>query len=409
MGLAQIKAFISYTVRSFIRDKSDVFWVVIWPMLLLFLTAFVFMPSSTGKPVTIKVGVVNYDNSSTPFNGTWLIELMRKVKFNGTKLFDVIIYNSEEKMLNDLKKAKIGVGLVIPNGFGANLTVGTSSLKVYVSGSSKFSIQINRQAIESFLSNLSKRVSEYKMRYALAYIGNEEFAKFLKGLVEPINVTIKEEAPLMLRLRPRILGWYVWSAIGMSFLYTGLILGATAIISEKEKGMLERILAAPISEMDMLFGKMLGGLCILFISALAVILAGIAIGAQISWNPLNAAHWIAVFSLVLVGVVTVSMGYLLSLVSKSSRAATNLGVTLGLLLTFTAGIWIPKEWLPDYFKFLAEIFPPTWGIEIIRKVLVLNRGLEVLPEFGKLVMATAVIFVLGVVAYRKTLRRYVEL
>ena len=101
MGLTQIKSFVEYTVRAFVKDKSDVFWVIVWPILLLFLTAYVFMPSASGRPITVKVGVINYDNSTSPFNGTWLIKVMSKAKFNNTKLFDIIMYNDKEKMMSD--------------------------------------------------------------------------------------------------------------------------------------------------------------------------------------------------------------------------------------------------------------------------------------------------------------------
>ncbi|UXD22222.1 hypothetical protein IPA_02700 [Ignicoccus pacificus DSM 13166] len=405
MKARRIRAFVKYSLWTFARDKSDVFWVIVWPIMLLFITANVFLPSTSGKPVTVRVGVLSHDP-----NGTLIIKAMEKAKYNGTKLFKVIRYNSMEKLVNDLKKAKIGAGIVIPKGFYRNLTSGTARLTVYVSGGSSLSVQLHEESVRSFLYYFSKEIAKRKLEYVIKYIGSNEFVmKFMKGLIEPLNVTMKRMTPTTLAQRASILGWLVWGAIGMSFLYTGLIIGATAVVIEKEKKTLDRILTSPVSEGELLLGKLLGGLTILGISAVAVVLSGLAMGARVLWNPFNPYDWIALVSLVLVGISTISMGFLLSLVSKTAKGASNLGVMLGLLFTFTAGIWIPKEMLPSYFKTLAEVFPPTWGIDIIRGVLVLGRGAEELVPFVKLLLASTVLFALGVFAYRRNLRRYVEL
>ena len=406
--MRKILAFVEYHVRSFLRDKSDVFWVIAWPILLLVLTYYVFIPPSAGRPITIDVGVVNFDNSTSPFNGTTLIRILEKVEFNGTKMFNVINYKDVNALIEDLRKGKVDVGLVIPKYFGANATYGTAKITVYISGTSPFSVQIHKSMIQSFLFTLSKEISARKVEEASKY--PPWARKYMEGIANPLNVTIKEEKPIVLRYRNTLLGLFVLSSIGMSFLYTGFILGATAVVREKERGTLDRILASPISEKEFLVGKLLGGLAILMLSAASVMIVGLAMGAKMVFDPLNPSHWLGILSLILVGISTISIGFMLSLVSSSTKSATNLGVALGLFLSFTAGIWIPKEFLPSFLKVIAEAFPPTWGIDVSRKAIALNRGFgEVYPDFLKTLIASTALLAIGVIAYKKTLRKYAEI
>ncbi len=425
MRRGRIKAFLVVSIKSFFKDKGNVFWVIAWPIILVLMSAYIFIPPSAGSPMTMKLGVVNHDTSSAPFNGSSLIEVLSSVEYNGTRLFKVKVYKAEEDMLGDLDKGRLDAGIIIPRGFGDNLTLGTAQLKVYVSGSSIYSIQVNRGVLESFLCSFSREIGLRKASIALSYI-NESFSnwpqatslntsfkefiyRFMVGLAEPINTTLVEKAPKAYTERPRILGWYVLGAVGMMMLYSGFSLGATAIVEEKEKGRLERILSTPSTPSDLLAGKMLSGLLLLLLSSIVIMFSGLAVGAEIRWNPLRPADLLVLLHFLMLGVMTISMGFLLSLVSKTTRGAGNLAVGLGLLLSFTAGIWFPKEWMPGALRMLADAFPPTWSLDAVRDIVVYRAELgDVLLPTLESLAATLLLFLLGIEAYRRIIRRYVE-
>ncbi|RLE85586.1 MAG: hypothetical protein DRJ41_00890, partial [Thermoprotei archaeon] len=244
--------------------------------------------------------------------------------------------------------------------------------------------------------------------------GNNSFLEFIHsymlGLVEPINVTIIEKTPEALSTRPAIIGWYVIGALGMMMLYTGFVIGATAVVEEKERGSLDRILSTPTREAEMLMGKTLAGLVILLLSSAAIVFTGVfVIGAKIEWNPLNITDWLVPLNLTLTGLMTIGIGFMLSLIAKTSRGASSMATTLGLLLSFTAGVWFPKEWMPVPVRKLADLFPVTWALDTIRDIVVYNAGLmESSINTVKNLAVTIVILVLGIIAYKKTLRRYAE-
>lgn len=430
MKWSHVKAFLIAGLKSFWHDKANVFWVIVWPIILVLMSAYVFIPPSAGQPVTLNLGVINYDRSITPFNGSKLIEILNQTEFNNVKMFNVIEYGNESLILNDLGKGKLDIGIVIPNRFGENITIDTSNLKVYIGGKNLYSMQVNRGFIQGFLYELSKKISFKKISITLQYVSSYEksianqtisipgynmsYSEFLKkyliGVAMPINVTMLEKPPKIFSERPLILGWYVLGAVGMSLLYTGFITGATAIVAEKERSRLDRILSTPTSETELLLGKLLLGLTILLITAVIVIFSGLVVGAKFIWNPLNPVYWLVILNFLLIGIMTISIGFLLSLVTKTSKSAENLGVMLGLLLAFTAGIWFPREWMPKAIRVLADIFPVTWSLDTIRSIMLYNISMEeAITSTIKVAASAMIIFALGIVAYRKTLRRYAEI
>ena len=346
MKWCRIKAFIVSGIKTTFREKSAVFWIFIWPIILTLMVAYVFIPPSAGQPVTLDLGVVNIDHSESPFNGTIFIDVLKEIEYNGTKLFNVKIYDNETKLVDDLRKGRLDAGIVIPNGFGENITYAQAKLVVYVSGNSIYSIQINRAIMSEFLHSFSINVGLKKIEMTMKYMnmsyvpanmttqtpwGNKSLIEFLeeyfKGLVLPVNSTIIEETPEALSNRPSIVGWYVLGALGMMMLYSGFLVGAAAVVEEKERGSLERILSTPASEIDMLIGKTISGLIVLTLSSIAIIVTGVfAAGARITWNPFEITDWLVPLNLILIGLMTIGMGFILSLLSKTSSGATSMAI-----------------------------------------------------------------------------------
>ena len=243
--------------------------------------------------------------------------------------------------------------------------------------------------------------------------GNRSWMDFMRdwmiGLASPINASFQDVKPKAFVERSSILGWMTFGAIGMSLLYSGLIIGSTMAVREKEAGTLRRILASPATSTDMLVGKTISGLITLGImSAIIVILGVYPCGAKIIWSPMNPAHWLAIILLILVSIMVIGIGMILSLIARTTESASNLSVVLGLMLAFMAGIWFPKSWLPNWMRFLADIFPATWAIDGIRSALVYGAtAAEVMPTFLKVLAAAIISYLIGVFAYKKTLRKYV--
>ncbi|MEM1673906.1 MAG: ABC transporter permease [Candidatus Bathyarchaeia archaeon] len=269
MRASAIKAFVVKDFKETFRDKVAVFWMIAWPLIWLVLTAYIFIPPGTDRPMTMRIGLVNYDASpGFPVNGSILIRALEEAEYKGVKLFNVKIYEDKALLLEDIKRGRIDAGIIIPENFGENLTLGQTTLEVYVGARSIQSTQINRYMLERFIEEFSRVVSEEKIAWAMKFIPGEyvplevlEVVEgFLRGLAKPVNATFTEVLPEALISREAWIGWYTIGAIGMTMLYSGLNIGSTALLEERQRGCLHKILASPTTPSELIFGKILSGI-----------------------------------------------------------------------------------------------------------------------------------------------------
>ena len=88
MRWSAIKAFAVKELKTTLRSREQLFWIVFWPMILVLMTGYIFIPPSVDQPKTLKIGVVNYDNRSTaPFNGSYFVQILDEVEYKGVKLW----------------------------------------------------------------------------------------------------------------------------------------------------------------------------------------------------------------------------------------------------------------------------------------------------------------------------------
>lgn len=424
MGFRRLSALVVKELKMLISDRASAFWLIAWPLVWIVLVAYVFVPPGSGTPISIDVGIVNLDKSSpgnTGFKSADLINIMDMVTYNGSKLFNVKLYNDIEALIGDLKKGRIDVGMVIPEDFSSRLAFGTAELRVLIGGRDSYSSSINYAAISSFINELNRRIALVKVNISMGYIERglanltasqpliNFIEEFMYGIAIPINTSYEEVKPEVLSSRPNILGWYTIGAIGMMFLYTGFSYGAGALYEEKERGTLRRILASPMKPWELIVGIVLSGLASMMLSAVIALTVGLLLGAHIVLNPFNPLHWVAILLLLTGAIMTIGIGIMLSTLAKTSRGAGGLGVVLGLLLSFLAGIWYPASLMPQWLRLLASIFPPTWVFDTVRNIIVFDSGLEEIgANLTEILVALAIILLFDTIIYKHRLRKYLE-
>jgi len=222
------------------------------------------------------------------------------------------------------------------------------------------------------------------------------------GIARPLNFTVKEVLPETLSTRESIIGWHTLSMIGVQILYTGLFIGALALVTEKETGTLRRILSAPVNPWNILIGKTLGGFIETGISILITIIVGIFVfGAKITWNPFNPAHLLLIPLLILGELSTIGIGLIISIFAKSARGASGIASAIAWPLMMLTGIVLPKWLLPPEFEILSYILPLSQIIDITKNIVVWNKGLDaILPVFPQLIISNITIYIIGLICYK---------
>ncbi len=425
-----VLAFLMRDIKGIFRSPSTMFWIIGYPVLLLLMTVFIWVPPSQ-PAYTVNVALTTYPEYSENIT-SMLTSIMENITINNTRLFKVVVVENESEGLELLRSGKVDALLEFPSNLWdilsgkayANNTSTVNPVRVYVL-SSGTKTQIVSSIIQGFLDRFSletikKRLeitAYYAEKYGSQYVPEEYREQFhywtqwLKTLGTPLNYTLEEVRPKGLlgafSNRAAILGWMLIGLIGVQTLFSGLIVASSSVVEEKENGTLIRILASPIKPLTLLVATTAGVLVSVALSTIAIIVVGLGLGAYIPFNPLNPYHWLAILYIVLGIFFVIGLGLTIGMFVRRSSAATTISFIIAFPAMFTTGVWWPpKEFLPQPLRLLADYSPLTQALDGARQILVYGAsGTQALAPLLYVVLAALIMYGIGVQAFKITLKK----
>jgi len=152
--------------------------------------------------------------------------------------------------------------------------------------------------------------------------------------------------------------------IGMTVLM-GSFMGGVSVVWDREFGFLKEVLVAPVSRASVAIGKTLGSATVAMVQGVVMLIFAPVIGVSLS--PLMV---LALLPLTfLLAAAMGSMGILLATRVRSMQAFQLLTQMLTFPMIFLSGVFFPPEGLPAWMNVLVKINPATYGVAIIRQVL----------------------------------------
>jgi len=404
-------------IKRTLRDPMDLFWTIVFPIFFIALTAYVFIPPGPGI-YTLKTAIINYDGSPAGFNftATNFVNVLKNITIEGRKIFDIKDYDLNlDKALNDLKRGKLHLVIVIPEGFTHNITYSRAYIEVYVSGSDIRLEQVALAEVRGVISEISKRTGQIRIEIIKSILsqyynsqGIMDWFNYIAYSIEPLQARYNITRPKTMLTRAGILGWYVIGMIGVEILFIGLFTGALALLHEKEQGTLRKLLSTPITAVDLLFGTVIDLLFSIMLSTIACILFGVyVVGAKIHWV-WDLEHLFIIPLLILASLLTLSVGIFVSMACKNYRAASGIVTIIAWPTMFLTGIWFPKFMMPEPLRILADISPLTIIIDAMRNIMVFEASLsEVIGTLPIPIVITIVLFTIASIVFRRSLEKMI--
>ncbi len=142
---------------------------------------------------------------------------------------------------------------------------------------------------------------------------------------------------------------------------------------EKETGNLEAYFVAPISRMAILLGMALGGFVNTTLRAAALLVAGTVI-FQVPFAMKEPFTALLIFFLTMVALYALGMLFA-SLFMLYGREAWHTANLLQEPVYFLSGSYFPTSYLPSLIQLLASLIPLTFGLDGIRRVVIMGQGI----------------------------------
>ena len=278
-----------------------------------------------------------------------------------------------------MRRGEISVAVVIPRDFEARLArPDRPAWQVVVDGSDQ-SVQAAARQLAAFpLGSLDYGATS---RPGSQPVPNVEIVNFYNPeRLAPLNT--------------------VPGLIGVILTMTMVIFTAMAIVRERERGNMEMLIATPLSPLELTVGKVLPYIVIGIVQVTLILLLGLAVfdvpvrGSIVDVYVVSLAYISA----------TLALGVLISTLAKSQFQAMQVAFFTFLPQILLSGFMFPFDGMPKLAQWLAEIFPLTHFLRLIRGIMLRNASVgEMWIELAAL--GAFVVIVMGIASarFRKTL------
>ncbi len=182
-------------------------------------------------------------------------------------------------------------------------------------------------------------------------------------------------------------GWAI------QFLLFALSASATSLFRERDAGLFQRLLAAPVTRAHILWSKFLYGVTLGLVQLTVLFMAGsILFGIEVLPH-LPLLLLVCTFA----AAACTSFGMLLAAISPNAEAASGLATFLIMLMSALGGAWFPITLMPVFIQGFSKLTLVYWSMEGFSSVLWAGHSfVQLLPVLGILGGITAIVMTLAI-------------
>jgi ABC-2 type transport system permease protein len=359
-----------------VRDPRTLGIMFVMPVLMLFLLGY----AATNDVRNIAIVVFDQDHS------TAARELINAYRAADYFHFDFEVDSvAEMKTLIDRGQAR--AGLIIPPDYGRKLAAHEAAQVAFVLDGSDPTVAATALAAATLIGQMK---STAVLRATLEARGQG-------GTLNP-----PVEVRTQVWYNPDLIGSYfmIPGLIGMILQYLAVLLTATAIVRERERGTIEQLIITPIRPWELIVGKLAPYALISFFELLEILIIG-----TLWFNvPVNGDVGLLLALSGLFLVTTLGIGLLISTVARTQFEAMLLAIVIQLPSIFLSGFFFPLAAMPPFLQALSYLVPLRYFLIIARAVIIKGVGLDaVLPEVIALAIFGVVVMGVASLRFRKRL------
>jgi ABC-2 type transport system permease protein len=179
--------------------------------------------------------------------------------------------------------------------------------------------------------------------------------------------------------------------IAMGILFTAVFSGIE-ILWDRQFGFLKETLVTPVSRLEIVLGRTLGGATVALIQGLLVFLVALAAGFRVVhplWLPL------ALFFMFLIALLFTAIGTAVGSLLEDMQGFQVIMNFIVLPLFFFSGALFPLSGLPKPLLLAVRCNPLTYGVDGLRGALGRGFGFGALTDLAALAGATAALLALA--------------
>lgn len=346
MNPLRIKALIRKEIYHLIRDYRSLYLAFAIPLLLIILFGYA-LSLDVDNVETI---VVDYDKSelSRDFIG----------KLDASAYFHVSERLPQTKDAIDyLDHDRAKVVIVIPPNFMKSIGADRDTpLQILIEGSDPNFAGIIRGYLTAF-------TEQYNQKLLLSFLNRQGMEKISPPVDGRIRIWFNEDLESRNFIIPGI--------IAIIIMIVGALLTSLIIAREYENGTMETIKSLPVRAGELLLGKALP----YFFIGLTDVLLAILLGQLLFGVVMKGSFWLMMAATSLYLGVALSLGLLISTVTKSQLMANQIAIMITYLPSVLLSNFVfPIVNMPNILQFITYIVPARYYIDILGGIYLRNTG-----------------------------------
>ena len=374
MKLRNIQAVTRKEFYHLIRDYRSLYLAFAIPLLLILLFGYALSLDVDN----VETVVVDYDN--TDLSRDFIRHL------DASPYFHIAAHLPNTKAATEyLDHGWTMLAVVIPPGWTKDIRADRESqLQVLLDGSDPNFSSISRGYINAF-------IERYNQKFLGEFLNRQGMEKIKSPIEGQIRVWFNEDLESRNFIVPGI--------IAVIIMIVGAMLTSLIIAREYENGTMETIKSLPINAGEFLIGKAIP----YFLIGLTDVLVAVLMGQVLFGVVMKSSFWLMILASSLYLAVALSLGLLISSVTKSQLIANQAAVLITYLPSLLLSNFVfPIVNMPTVLQLLTNIVPATYYIDILSGIYLKNLGLvQLWQNFLVLAFMFTILTVMNVVILKK--------
>jgi ABC-2 type transport system permease protein len=348
VNFLRIKALVRKEFYHLIRDYRSLYLAFGMPLLLIILFGYALSLDVDN----VETVVVDYDQTDLSR------DFVRKL--SASPYFRIMAQAPDaQRAINYLDSDQAKVIVVIPVTFTKDLRADReASLQIIIDGSDPNYAGIIRGYLTAF-------TDQYNQKLLFSFLNRQGMEKIKPPVDGRIRVWFNED------LESR--NFIIPGQIAIIIMIIGALLTSLVIAREYEQGTMETIKSLPVRAGEFLLGKALP----YFLIGLTDVLVAVLLGQLLFGVVMKADFWLLIVSASLYLSVSLSLGLLISIATKSQLMANQMAILTTYLPSLLLSNYIfPIINMPTFLQAISYVIPATYFINILGGIYLRNLGIE---------------------------------
>jgi ABC-2 type transport system permease protein len=340
-SLSRISAIFTKEMAQLRRDKMTFAMVIMIPLIQLILFGYAINTNIRDIPVA----VVDFSQTGLSRTLTQMVEATRVVKFTEK-------FSSVEEAEAAIKSARVRAAFILPDDLAQRIV---RSPAVGLGTPASTDEETSRPVAQWIVDG-----SDTMIAGAIKALRSMPLSELYRKA--PNRSTPTFEVALFFNPEQRTAINIVPGLVGIILTMTMIMFTSAAIVRESEHGNMEMLINTPVRSMELMIGKIIpyifiGLLQMMIILGLGHVLFNVPFGDRI--------FDLFIGTLLFIG-ASLSLGLVLSTIAKNQLQATQMTVFVLLPSILLSGFMFPYEGMPRIAQYIAEIFPATHFMRMVR-------------------------------------------